>query len=48
MAKKIKKSAVRYRSAKTGRFITKKNAEKHPATTVKEKTKTSGTGPKRK
>jgi hypothetical protein len=26
-----------YRSAKNGRFITKKNYEKHPSTTVKEK-----------
>lgn len=38
----------RYRSAKTGKFITKKFAEKHPSTTIKENKKTDGTGPKRK
>lgn len=31
-----KKIKTRYRSADTGRYITKKEAEKHPKTTVKE------------
>jgi hypothetical protein len=39
---------TRYRSAKTGRFTTKRFAEKHPSTTVKENRKTDGTGSKRK
>ena len=43
-----KKKPDRYRHAKSGRFVTKKYAEKHPATTVKEKGKTDGTWPKRK
>jgi hypothetical protein len=37
-----------YRSAKTGRFTTKKYAVKHPSSTVKETRSTNGTGPKRK
>lgn len=28
-----------YRSAKTGQYVTKQYAERHPATTVKEKNK---------
>jgi hypothetical protein len=36
MAKKAKKKTL-YRSAKSGRIVTKKHAEKHKATTVKEK-----------
>ena len=45
-----KKSSNRfnYRSAKTGRFVTKEYARKHPNTTVREKTKkdTDHTGPR--
>jgi hypothetical protein len=29
----------KYRSAKTGQYVTKTNASKHPSTTVSEKTK---------
>lgn len=32
MAKKV----VRYRDAESGQYVTKKEAEKHPKTTVKE------------
>lgn len=32
MAKKVE----RYRSAESGQYVTKENAEKHPKTTVKE------------
>lgn len=31
------KIVFKYRSAKTGRFVTEKFAKKHPKTTVKEK-----------
>jgi hypothetical protein len=43
-----------FRSAKTGRIVTKEYAQHHPATTEKEhrpaknKNKTGGTGPRRK
>jgi hypothetical protein len=52
MARKVK---VVGRSAKTGKFVTKKFAKSHPATTVNErvsvkktKSRTGGTGPRRK
>lgn len=32
----MSKKKTNYRSAKTGRYITKKQAEKNPSTTVKE------------
>lgn len=32
-------SAPKYRDAKSGEYVTKKYADKHPATTVKEKDK---------
>jgi hypothetical protein len=49
MAKKssTKSTRVRYRSAKSGRFITKKHAAKHPSTTIKEQVETDSTGPKK-
>jgi hypothetical protein len=31
-----KAAGVRYRSAKTGRFVTEKHAKRHSATTIKE------------
>jgi len=31
------KTSARYRSTKTGRFVTKKYAKKHPKRTVKER-----------
>lgn len=39
MAKKTKLSAPKNRSAKTGQYVTKKFADTHPATTVKERDK---------
>lgn len=36
-----KKTTTMYRSAKTGRAVTKDYAKKHPATTVKETNKRS-------
>ena len=50
MAKRApsKSSRVVYRSAKSGRFTTKKFADKHPSTTTKERINTDGTGPKNK
>lgn len=47
MARRTKTRRVIYRSAKTGRFITKKYADAHPSTTMKERAKTDGTGPKK-
>jgi len=47
MAKISKSSAskpARHRSAKSGKFVTKKFAESHPATTVKEALKPKGRG----
>jgi hypothetical protein len=51
MAKKSNKTIAR--SAKSGKFVKKQYADKHPATTVKERVKkggssTGGTGPRRK
>jgi hypothetical protein len=50
--KKIQKAKKVYRSAEVGRFVTKKYAEAHPKTTVKETIKKGGgtdhTGPRRK
>jgi hypothetical protein len=34
-----KSSSGKYRSAKTGRYVTKKYGQSHPATTVKETTR---------
>lgn len=50
MAKRTttKSSRVVYRSAKTGRFITKKHAVRNPSTTTRERINTDGTGPKNK
>jgi hypothetical protein len=47
------KSKTFYRSAKTGKIVSKDFAKGHPATTVKEKRQvkgkeTGGTGPRRK
>lgn len=39
MLKTIRKWIVRFRSAVTGRYVTKDYAEKHPAETVREKAK---------
>ena len=36
MAKASKPPAPKYRSAKSGEYVTKKYAERHPKTTVKE------------
>jgi hypothetical protein len=51
MAKKAKTRTM-YRSAKTGRTVSKSYAKNHPATTEKETRKvsrsTGGTGPRRK
>ena len=42
MAKEARKTRVAYRSTKTGRYVTRKFAKKHPKTTVKEKLDRSG------
>lgn len=36
MGKKSSDKVERYRSAETGQYVTKKEADKHPKTTVKE------------
>ncbi|MFA5229239.1 MAG: multidrug transporter [Candidatus Paceibacterota bacterium] len=36
MTKRSSGYSVRYRSAETGRYVSKKYAEKHPRTTVRE------------
>ena len=36
MRKKQSKTSINYRSADTGRYVTKQYAQKHPKTTVKE------------
>jgi hypothetical protein len=52
MAKKVAEKKTLYRSAKTGKLVSKEYAKSHPATTVKEKRAaskgTGGTGPRRK
>ena len=42
---------TKYRSAKTGKYVTKEYANKHPNTTIKESNKDDGTdhtGPRRR
>ena len=42
MAKDPAKPSPRYRSTKTGRYVTKKYAKKHPKRTVKERRHANG------
>lgn len=48
MAGKGKSSGSKARSAVTGRYVTKKYADKHPRTTVVETSKPGGSNPGKK